>query len=295
MEPFFYCTTSKKFIYFCVQLTNAKYKFGQLEYDLTSRSFIMGILNVTPDSFSDGGKFIEPSIAVERALKMIDEGADFIDVGGESTRPGSESISEVEELQRVIPVVEELIKKTTIPISIDTTKSSVAERAIQCGAVIVNDISSFHFDHRMPEVVSRYNASVILMHTKDKPKTMQQYPEYNDLIPEIKSYLSKAIKTSIENGIKQIIVDPGIGFGKKLEHNIEIFKRLRELQELGYPILVGPSRKSFIGTILDLPVDERLEGTAAAVAVAILNGANIVRVHDVKEMKRIAKIVDVLK
>lgn len=275
--------------------SNNIYKFGSVEYNLSSRTFIMGILNVTPDSFSDGGKYLNSSNAVDCALQMIDEGADFIDVGGESTRPGSESVSIDEELNRVIPVIEQLVKKTTIPISIDTTKSAVAERALQSGAVIVNDISSFHFDHRMPAVVSKYNASVVLMHTKDKPKTMQQNPEYKDLIPEIKSYLAVAIKKSIENSIKQIIIDPGIGFGKKLEHNIEIFKRLKEFQELGYPVLVGPSRKSFIGTLLNLPIDERLEGTAAAVAVSIMNGANIIRVHDVEEMKRVAKIIDTLK
>lgn len=277
------------------QSLNKIYKFGSVEYDLSNRTFIMGILNVTPDSFSDGGKYLNNSKAIDHALRMIDEGADFIDVGGESTRPGSESVSVEEELNRVIPVIERFSKAPNISISIDTTKSAVAEKALQSGAVIVNDISSFHFDQRMPEVVAKYNASVVLMHTKDKPKTMQQNPEYKDLISEIKSYLSEAIKISIENGIKQIIIDPGIGFGKKLEHNIEIFKRLKEFQEFGYPVLVGPSRKSFIGTILDLPADERLEGTAAAVAVSIINGANIIRVHDVKEMKRVAKIVDTLK
>jgi dihydropteroate synthase len=274
---------------------NKIYKFGSLDYDLSSRTFLMGILNVTPDSFSDGGKYIDSSKAVDYALRMVDEGADFIDVGGESTRPGSGSVSIEEEINRVIPVIEQLSKVTNVPISIDTTKSVVAEKALQSGAVIVNDISSYHFDPRMPEVISKYKASVVLMHTKDKPKTMQQNPEYTDLIPEIKSYLSEAIKISIENGIEQIIVDPGIGFGKKLEHNIEIFKRLKELQEFGYPVLVGPSRKSFIGTLLDLPITERLEGTAGAVAVSIMNGANIIRVHDIKEMKRVAKIVDALK
>ncbi len=278
-----------------VHSINKIYKFGSVEYDLSSRTFIMGILNVTPDSFSDGGKYLNISEAIDHASRMIEEGADFIDVGGESTRPGSEPISELEELNRVIPVIEQLRKATHIPISVDTTKSAVAEKALQSGAVIVNDISSFHFDNRMPAVVSKYNASVVLMHTKDKPKLMQQNPEYKNLISEIKSYLSEAINISIQNGIKQIIIDPGIGFGKKLEHNIEIFKRLKEFQELGYPILVGPSRKFFIGTILNLPIDERLEGTAAAVAVSIMNGANIIRVHDVKEMKRVSKIVDALK
>ncbi|MDI6804987.1 MAG: dihydropteroate synthase, partial [Bacteroidota bacterium] len=200
-----------------VHALNKIYNFGSVEYDLRSRTFIMGILNITPDSFSDGGKYLHSSNAVDCALQMIDEGADFIDVGGESTRPGSESVSVGEELNRVIPVIEQLVNKTTIPISIDTTKSEVAEKALQSGAVIVNDISSFHFDNRMPAVVSKYNASIVLMHTKDKPKLMQHNPEYKDLIPEIKSYLSVAIKISIENSIKQIIIDPGIGFGKKLE------------------------------------------------------------------------------
>lgn len=278
-----------------VHSINKIYKFGSLEYDLSIRTNIMGILNVTPNSFFDGGKYSNTSKAVDHALRMIDEGADFIDVGGESTRPGSEPVSVEDEINRVIPVIEQLSKVTNIPISIDTTKSVVAEKALQSGAVIVNDISSYHFDNRMPEVVAKYNASVVLMHTKDKPKTMQQNPEYIDLIGDIKNYLSEAIKISITKSVKQIFIDPGIGFGKNLEHNVEIFKRLREFQELGYPILIGPSRKSFIGTLLDLPSDERLEGTAAAVAVSIMNGANIIRVHDVKEMKRVSKIVDALK
>ncbi|MDP2207753.1 MAG: dihydropteroate synthase [Bacteroidota bacterium] len=278
-----------------VHSLNKIYKFGQVEYDLSNRTHIMGILNVTPDSFSDGGKYLNSSKAVDYALKMIDEGADFIDVGGESTRPGSESVSVEDEINRVIPVIEQLSKATNIPISIDTTKSAVAEKALQSGAVIVNDISSYHFDNSMPAVISKYHASVVLMHTKDKPKTMQHNPEYQNLIGEIKNYLAEAIKISTAKDINQIIIDPGIGFGKKIEHNIEIFKRLKDFQEFGYPILVGPSRKSFIGELLDLPIDGRLEGTAAAVAVSIMNGANIIRVHDVKEMKRVSKIVDALK
>ncbi len=271
------------------------YKFRSVEYDFSKRTYIMGILNVTPDSFSDGGRYLNSSKAIDHALKMIDEGADFIDVGGESTRPGSESVSVEDELNRVIPVIEQLSKVTNIPISIDTTKSAVAEKALQSGAVIVNDISSFHFDNRMPEIVSKHEATVVLMHIKDTPKTMQKNPEYKNLIGEIKNYLYNAKKISAENSIKQIIIDPGIGFGKKLEHNIEIFKRLKEFQEIRNPILIGPSRKSFIGELLNLPIDERLDGTAAAVAVSIMNGANIIRVHDVKEMKRVSIIVDALK
>jgi dihydropteroate synthase len=251
-------------------------------------------LNITPDSFSDGGKFRDHSYAIEHAQSMIDDGADFIDVGGESTRPGSDEVSIDEELRRVIPVIEGL-KNNNIPVSIDTYKSRVAEKALEAGAIMVNDISSFNFDKRMPDVISKFDASVILMHLKYKPKTMQENPQYQNVISEIKIFFENSIKTAINKGIHQIIVDPGIGFGKTLEHNIEIFKNLREFLSLGYPVMVGPSRKSFIGSILNLPVSERLEGTAAAVAVSILNGANIVRVHDVKEMKRVAKIIDVLK
>jgi dihydropteroate synthase len=278
-----------------VQNKKMIYKFGEVEYDLTGRTFIMGILNVTPDSFSDGGKYFDASAAVNRALRMIDDGADFIDVGGESTRPGSEPVSAREEIRRVIPVIEQLKDLTKIPLSIDTTKSEVAEQALQAGVAIVNDISGFNFDHRMPGVVTNHRASVILMHVKDRPKTMQQNPEYENLIDEVKNYLSSAVKSAVDSGINQIIIDPGIGFGKKLEHNVEIFRRLTDFKTFGYPILVGPSNKSFIGALLNLPVGERLEGTSAAVAVSIMNGANIVRVHDVKEIKRIAIIVDALK
>ncbi|RCK71632.1 MAG: Dihydropteroate synthase [Ignavibacteriae bacterium] len=255
----------------------------------------MGILNITPDSFSDGGRYYSTEKAIEHALRMEDEGADFIDIGGESTRPGAESVSVEEELKRVIPVIEKLAGKIEIPISIDTTKSEVARKALDTGAEIVNDISATNFDPDMIKVISDFKPALILMHIKGSPKTMQINPDYIDVIKEIKDYLQESVNKCRSNGIEQIIVDPGIGFGKKLEHNIEIFKRLSELKELGCPILIGPSRKSFIGQILDLPVEQRLEGTAAAVAVSILRGANIVRVHDVKEIKRVVKIVDALK
>lgn len=280
--------TSQIETYSCV------YTFGNVAYDLFARTHVMGILNVTPDSFSDGGKFFDLDKAVRRGLEMGEQGADFIDIGGESTRPGSESISLDEELRRVIPVIERLAKETPVPLSIDTYKSEVAERALDAGAVIVNDISGLHFDARIADIIARYEASAILMHIKGTPRTMQQNPEYENVLEEICTYLQEGISLAESKGIRQLCVDPGIGFGKKLQHNLEIFRNLAELRSLGYPVLVGPSRKSFIGMILDLPVEERLEGTAAAVAVSIVNGANIIRVHDVVQMKRVARVVDAM-
>lgn len=270
------------------------YSFNGVSYDLSARTHIMGILNVTPDSFSDGGRFLDAELAVRQGLAMADEGADVIDVGGESTRPGAEPVSLDEECQRVIPVIEQLAAKTSVPLSIDTYKSEVAVRALDAGASIVNDISGLHADARLADVVADHKASIVLMHIKGTPKTMQVDPEYDDLIGEIRSYLREGIARAESKGIRQVLVDPGIGFGKKLTHNLEIFRNLRALRSLGYPILVGPSRKSFIGMISDVPVDRRLEGTAAAVAASIMNGANVVRVHDVAEMKRVAEVVDAI-
>jgi dihydropteroate synthase len=274
---------------------NYRYRFGAIEYDLASRTYIMGILNITPDSFSNGGKFLDRDAAITHGIRMAEEGADFIDVGGESTRPGSESVSIEEEIRRVVPVIETLTKKNSIPISIDTNKSEVADAALNAGAVIVNDISGMTFDQRMPSVVVRYNATVILMHIKGKPKTMQENPIYENVTVEVKQYLADRVSIARQAGIEQIIVDPGIGFGKKYEHNIQLIQELNQLTELGYPVLIGPSRKSFLGVILDLPPSERLEGTAAVVTISILHGANVIRVHDVKEMKRVAKVSDALK
>lgn len=270
------------------------YRFGARQYDLTARTHIMGIVNVTPDSFSDGGRYIDADSAVRQALRLASEGADFLDIGGESSRPGSVSVSVDEELHRVIPVIKRLRREVDVPISIDTYKASVAEQALDAGAVIVNDISGFHFDERLPSVVARSQASVILMHIRGTPKTMQEDPRYANLIEEISEYLGEGIRRAEDAGIEQIIVDPGIGFGKRLDHNLEILRRLGEFEPLGYPLLVGPSRKAFIGAILNAPVDDRLEGSAAAVAVAIMHGANIVRVHDVREMKRVAMTVDAI-
>ncbi len=267
-------------------------------FDLSQRTHIMGILNVTPDSFSDGGLYFDKDDAVRQALKMEDEGADFIDVGGESTRPGSQAVALDEEVRRVIPVIEAMAGKVKVPISIDTRKSQVAELAIKAGASIVNDISGLRFDKRMAEVAARYGVAVVIMHIKGTPKNMQQNPTYKALIPEIMDYLREGILIAQKAGVAddKIIIDPGIGFGKTIGDNLEILRRLGEFTGFEKPILIGPSRKSFIGkTLGDLPVTERLEGTAAAVAIGIFNGANIIRVHDVKEMVRVARIADAIK
>ena len=274
------------------------YKFGNIEYSFDSRTYIMGILNITPDSFSDGGKYYDGKIDIDRvindAIQMEKDGADFIDVGGESTRPGAEEVTLYEELSRVLPVISKLKKRLNIPISIDTYKSSVAEEALKAGVTIVNDISGFNFDPKMPEIVSKYNASCILMHIKGTPKNMQENPEYENVIEEIKNYFISSINTAKEAGIKQIIIDPGIGFGKTLKHNLMILKHLGEYRSLGYPILLGVSNKSFIDRVYPAKTDERLEGTIAANTYAILNGANIIRVHNVLSNKRAARIADAL-
>jgi len=227
---------------------------------------------------------------------MAEEGADIIDVGGESTRPGSDPISPEEEMDRVMPVLEVLVRETSVPLSIDTYKSQVAEEALKLGVAIVNDISGLRFDPRMAEVAAQYSAAVVIMHIKGTPKNMQQNPHYDDLMGEILQYLDAGIRKAQEVGIprNKLVVDPGIGFGKRLRDNYVILRRLRELRVLGVPVLIGPSRKSFIGKVLNLPPQERLEGTAAAVTVGILNGADIVRVHDVKAMSRVVKIADCL-
>ncbi len=272
-----------------------KYRFGSLEYDFEARTYVMGIVNVTPDSFSDGGKFFSVNAAVSHALRLIDEGADFIDIGGESTRPGSEPVPLDEELRRTIPVIKQLVSKTSIPISIDTYKADVARAALDAGAQIVNDISGATFDVKMMDTVAEYKASMVLMHIQGTPKTMQQQPSYNHVVREVTTFLMTQAKKAEEAGVQQIIIDPGIGFGKTFEHNIQLLQKLSLLSSLGYPLLIGVSRKSFIGTILNLPPSERVEGTAAAITVSIMRGAHIVRVHDVKEMKRVAMVTDVLK
>jgi dihydropteroate synthase len=263
-------------------------------FDFSSRTHIMGVLNVTPDSFSDGGKFFKLEDAIRQGIKMSEEGADIIDVGGESTRPGADPVSIQEELSRVIPVISSLFKKIDVPISIDTYKAEVAKQALDAGAQMINDISALRFDPEMKKVASEYKVPINLMHIKGTPQNMQKDPWYEDVIVEITEYLKQSIKIACDAGIdpEKIIIDPGIGFGKRLEDNLNILKNLKKLSILGCPILIGCSRKSFIGKILDLPVEERLEGSLAALAVAVMNGANIVRVHDVKESRRATSLVD---
>jgi dihydropteroate synthase len=263
-------------------------------YELNERTLIMGVVNLTPDSFSDGGLLPDAHAAVEHALRLVEEGADILDIGGESTRPGSDFVSLDEELSRVMPVVEELVGLTDTPISIDTTKAEVARRALDAGCAMVNEISAMRLDEEMLPIVIDKGVPFCLMHMQGMPKDMQVEPRYDDVIGEIAAFLRERAEAALEAGADpgNIILDPGIGFGKTLEQNLEIIRRLGEFKSLGYTLILGPSRKSFIGKILDLPVDERVEGTAAAVALGIANGADIVRVHDVKEMVRVARVAD---
>ncbi len=247
------------------------------------KPLIMGILNVTPDSFSDGGEFIDVEKSVAHAKEMISSGADIIDVGGESSRPGSEPVSSEEELKRVLPVVSRLVKELNVPISIDTYKASVAEECVKVGASIINDISGL--GDEMRAVAAKYKVAVVIMHMLGSPKTMQKSIVYDDVVDDIKKFLKERVDKAKSSGISTVMVDPGIGFGKTTEDNLEIIRRLYEFESLGCPVLVGPSRKSFIGNITGLPVEERLGGTITSVVVSVMNGAKIIRVHDVKECK----------
>ena len=269
---------------------------GQYRLNLKKRTHIMGILNITPDSFYKESRVISVNTALKRADKMIREGADILDIGGESSRPGSDPVSEEEELKRILPVINALIKKFDIPVSVDTYKSAVARAVLEEGVSIINDISGLRFNPNMAKTIASAKAAVIIMHISGKPKTMQKNPSYKSLMREITAYLKRGIKQAVSSGIKEssIIVDPGIGFGKKFSHNITILKKLKQLQKLKKPILLGLSRKSFIGKILDLPVEERLEGSIAASVFGILNGAQILRTHDVKETKRALAVADAI-
>ena len=258
----------------------------------------MGIVNVTPDSFSDGGKFFTLESAYEHSRKLIKDGADIIDIGGESSRPGSRSIPSEKELERTIPLISKI--RSNFPevfISIDTTKSIVAEQAILSGANIVNDISGLSFDKNMVKVVSKYDVPFIVMHMQGKPETMQDDPCYNDLIEDIKSFFEERINYAKQFGIQKnrIILDPGIGFGKSYKDNFKLINQLEKFNGFKLPILIGPSRKSFIGIALNEEPESRLEGTLAAVAAGILRGAQIVRVHDVKQIRKVAKIIDLIR
>lgn len=277
---------------------NYSYQFGKKVYDLSSRTHVMGVLNVTPDSFSDGGKYMKLENAVAHAKKMAAEGADFIDVGGQSTRPGADEVSTEEELKRVIPVIKALAGEIKTPISVDTYRSEVAVEALKNGALIVNDISGFNFDKNMAAAIAAHNATAIVMHIKGTPMDMQVKPEYDDLLGEITQYFENAAWKANVEGIKQIIFDPGIGFGKTVEHNLLILKHINEFKRLDTPLMIGISRKSMISRILDIEdgnVNDRHEGTIALNSVAILNGANIIRVHDVTEGVRTARILDAYK
>lgn len=269
---------------------------GRRTVNLRHEPAVMGIINTTPDSFSDGGQFSSVSEAIDFGLELAEAGADILDIGGESTRPGAEPVSPQQEVRRIEPVIEGLRRHLNRPISIDTSKTTVARAALAAGANIINDITALSGDPDMMELAAESGAGVVLMHMQGTPQTMQKNPSYGDVIAEIGHYLRQRFEEAVNGGIHPecIVLDPGIGFGKTLEHNLEIFRRMHEWADLPRPLLVGPSRKGFIGRILDLPADQRLEGTAAAVTAAILAGARIVRVHDVKVMKRVARMAAAL-
>ncbi len=273
-----------------------KLRCGEYTLELEQRTQVMGILNVTPDSFSDGGKYYDTERAVRRAREIAGEGADLIDIGGESSRPGAEPVSLEEERKRVIPVIKRLTRELDLPISLDTYKPEIAREALDSGACLINDISAAG-NAKLTSLVAQYKVPFIIMHMQGTPRNMQENPHYHSLVPEIISFLKERIKIAREAGVdlQNIIIDPGIGFGKTVEHNLEILNRLEEFKVLGRPILIGTSRKSFIGKVLGLPVQKLLEGTAATVAISILKGASMVRVHDVKQMVRVARMSDAVK
>jgi dihydropteroate synthase len=265
---------------------------GKQKFNLDRDVLIMGILNVTPDSFYDGGYYFEKEKAFKRVEILVCEGADIIDVGGMSTRPGSLPVDIDDEIKRIIPVIEYINKNHNILISADTYRSETALRAIAAGAHMINDISGLSMDKNMADVVRKNDVSLVIMHIKGTPKNMQENPEYENVIDEIYDYLEDKTNTAVGSAIKpgKIIVDPGIGFGKTTEHNLRIINKVGEFKMLGYPVLIGASRKSFIGNVLDLPVEERLEGSLAASVCSVIGGANILRVHDIKETIRAVKI-----
>ncbi len=265
----------------------SSWRTARRAFDL-GRPVLMGALNVTPDSFSDGGRFLGQGEALRRMEEMQAGGADIIDIGGESTRPGASPVSEEEELRRVMPAVEAAAGLLDLPISIDTTKSGVARAALDAGAEVINDISGLRFDAEMAELAASSGAGLVLMHIRGEPRTMQREVHYDDLMGEIVGELRESTKRALAAGCQaeQLVVDPGIGFGKTAEHNLQVINELGDLVELGYPVLIGPSRKSFIGKALGLEVGERLEATIAACVVGLLRGARIFRVHDVMEARR---------
>ncbi len=264
-------------------------------FDLDRRTLVMGVLNVTPDSFSDGGRFLEPAAALARAREMLDEGADLIDVGAESTRPGAAPVPADEQLVRLAPVVEVLAGEPRATLSIDTADARVAERALALGAHVVNDVSALG-DPAMAGVVAGSGAGLVLMHMQGVPRTMQDDPRYEDVAREVRAFLAARLEAAVAAGIpaERIALDPGLGFGKSARHNLELLARLEELGALGRPLLVGASRTRFLGAVLDLPVDQRLEGGLAAAAIAALHGARIVRTHDVRATARALRVAEAI-
>lgn len=274
---------------------------GRATLTFGERTLLMGVLNVTPDSFFDGGRFLGADAAARRVEGMVEEGADLIDVGGESTRPagaygaGAAPVTEEEETRRVIPVIERIAKDCPVPISVDTTKAGVARRALDAGAGLVNDISALRLDPGMAPLIADRGAPVVLMHMKGTPRTMQKNPNYEDVVEEVRAFLRERIAFAVESGIPpdRLLIDPGLGFGKRLRDNFEIIARLREFRVLNVPLLIGPSRKAFVGvTTPPIPVEDRLEGTLAALALCVANGADVVRVHDVRAGARACRLAD---
>jgi dihydropteroate synthase len=265
-------------------------------FELGQRTWLVGVVNVTPDSFFDGGLYFEPARAIDRALALAAEGADIIDIGGESSRPGSNPIPAKEEKKRILPVVEVLKQKNSVLISVDTTKAEVAEAALAAGADIINDISAGRFDPRMLPIAARSGAAVILMHMKGTPRTMQIAPHYDDVLGEVKAFLSERLEAAESCGLprESILLDPGIGFGKQLDHNLILLNNLGALAELGRPLVVGISRKSFLGKILKVEAQDRLEGTIAAAVVSILRGASLLRVHDIQAVKQAVAVAEAI-
>ncbi|WP_437188139.1 dihydropteroate synthase [Planctomicrobium sp. SH668] len=263
------------------------WRFNQTTWSMGDVTRIMGIVNVTPDSFSDGGSWNETTAAVDHALKLAEAGADVLDIGGESTRPGSDFISVDEELSRVVPVIEQLAGRTEVPISIDTTKAAVAKAALEAGAAIVNDISGLTFDAEMPKVCAESNCGVILMHTQGTPKTMQLNPQYDEVVTEVRDWLRTRCETLAERGIspERMMVDPGIGFGKTAQHNLELLTHVAEFRRFGRPVLIGHSRKGFLKSLLNRPVDERLAGTIGVSIALAQQRADLIRVHDVAAVR----------
>ena len=272
-------------------------KCGEHTIDLATKSALMGVLNVTPDSFSDGGLYNTHQKAINRVDEMISQGADIIDIGGESTRPGAESVTEKEESARVISLIKEIVNKFNVPVSIDTRKTEVAKKALDAGACMVNNVGGLKENRELGKIVAHYDVPIILMHMRGNPQTMQKDIKYKSVVSDVMEELKSSIALAHDAGIREdnILVDPGIGFGKTTEDNLKIINRINEFKILGKPVVLGPSRKSFIGNVLNLDVKERLEGTLATVAYAVLKDVNIIRVHDVIQTRRVIDMIKAIK